>query len=184
MSLVKLRRCRSGLLSLRPNAASRPVSRRCADIRTEPRVDLERFMGDWYVIANIPTFVEKSAHCAIESYRLDDDGSIATTYSYRRGGFTAVEKKLCAKGFVIDTSSNAIWRMQFLWPFKGDYRIVYLNDDYSQVVIGRNRRDYAWIMARSAELSGDDLFERIRLLREEGYDTSKIRLVPQQPMKH
>ena len=37
-------------------------------IRTEPSVDLDRFMGDWYVIANIPTFVEKGAHNAVETY--------------------------------------------------------------------------------------------------------------------
>ena len=43
------------------------------------RVDLERFMGQWYVIANIPTLIEKGAHNAVESYRLDSDGSIATS---------------------------------------------------------------------------------------------------------
>ncbi len=47
------------------------------------RVDINRFMGDWYVIANIPTAIEKGAHNAIESYRLDDDGSIATTFTFR-----------------------------------------------------------------------------------------------------
>ena len=30
-------------------------------------VDLDRFMGDWYVIANIPTFLEKGAHNAVEN---------------------------------------------------------------------------------------------------------------------
>lgn len=33
-------------------------------------VDLSRFMGDWYVIAHIPTFLEKEAHNAVESYEL------------------------------------------------------------------------------------------------------------------
>jgi lipocalin len=28
-------------------------------METVPYVDLKRFMGDWYVVANIPTFVEK-----------------------------------------------------------------------------------------------------------------------------
>ena len=35
------------------------------------QVDLDRFMGDWYVIANIPTFIEKDAYNAIETYRLE-----------------------------------------------------------------------------------------------------------------
>ncbi|MDP6879185.1 MAG: lipocalin family protein, partial [Candidatus Marinimicrobia bacterium] len=36
-------------------------------LETVDYVDLEKFMGDWYVIANIPTFIEKGAVNAIES---------------------------------------------------------------------------------------------------------------------
>jgi apolipoprotein D and lipocalin family protein len=31
-------------------------------LETVDYVDLQRFMGDWYVIANIPTFLEKNAY--------------------------------------------------------------------------------------------------------------------------
>ncbi|MDG1474028.1 MAG: lipocalin family protein, partial [Porticoccaceae bacterium] len=31
-------------------------------------VDIDRFMGDWYVIANIPTFIEKDAFNPVETY--------------------------------------------------------------------------------------------------------------------
>lgn len=51
------------------------------------QVDLQKFMGDWYVIANIPTFIEKGAHNAIESYRLNPDGRIATTFTFRANDF-------------------------------------------------------------------------------------------------
>ena len=97
------------------------------DMETVEYVDLERFMGDWYVIANIPTFVEKGAHNAVESYRLDEDGTIATTFSFRKDGFDGPVKEYQPRGFVRDTESNAEWGMQFVWPFKGDYRIIYLN---------------------------------------------------------
>ena len=45
-------------------------------------VDLERFMGDWYVIATIPTFLEKDAYNPVETYKRDDDGTIATTFPH------------------------------------------------------------------------------------------------------
>ena len=38
--------------------------------------------------------------------------------------------------------------MQFIWPIKADYRIVYLDEQYQYTIIGRNQRDYVWIMAR------------------------------------
>ena len=150
------------------------------EIRTENYVDLERFMGDWYVIASVPTFIEKEAYNAVETYALNDDGTIDTTFSFRKGGFDGKEKSYNPKGFVRDTTSNAIWGMRFIWPIKADYRIVYVNDDYSQTIIGRNKRDYVWIMARTPSISNEDFFERVELIREQGYDTSKLKLVPQQ----
>jgi apolipoprotein D and lipocalin family protein len=69
--------------------------------------------------------------------------------------------------------------MQFIWPIKADYRIVYLTDDYSQTVIGRNKRDYVWIMARTPSIPEEDYQAIVDLLGDEGYDVSKIQKVPQ-----
>ena len=77
-------------------------------------VDISRFMGDWYVIANIPTFIEKGAHNAVESYRLDTDGTIATTFTFRAGSFEGKKKRYQPRGFIRD-ASGAIWGMRFLW---------------------------------------------------------------------
>jgi apolipoprotein D and lipocalin family protein len=148
-------------------------------IRTVPHVDLERFMGDWYVIANIPTFVEKGAHNAVESYRLDADGTIATTFTFREGSFDGEPKRYQPRGFVLDKETNSIWGMQFVWPFRGDFRIVYLNDDYTQTVIGREKRDYVWIMARRPKIPEADYQRILEVLAREGYDTAGIRKVPQ-----
>lgn len=149
-------------------------------IRTVDYVDIERFMGDWYVIANIPTFIEKKAHNAVESYALDEDGTVNTTFTFREGGFEGELKSYNPRGFIKDTESNAIWGMQFIWPIKADYRIVYLTDDYSQTVIGRNKRDYVWIMARTPSIPDDDYREILALLEAEGYEIAKIQKVPQQ----
>ena len=150
-----------------------------APIATAPRVDLQRFMGDWYVIANIPTSFEKGAHNATESYRLSPDGTIATTFTYRKDGFDGPLKTMKPKGFVRDTESNAVWGMQFLWPFRSEYLIAYVSPDYTQTIIARNKRDYVWIMARTPTISEAEytpLVERVAAL---GYDTSKLERVPQ-----
>jgi len=149
-------------------------------INTVDQVDLKRFMGDWYVIANIPTFIEEGAHNAVESYQLNKDGSIATTFTFREGSFDGEVKTYRPTGFIVDTQSNAIWDMQFIWPFKADYRVVYLNDDYSQTVIGRVKRDYVWIMARTPSIPQQDYQQLLKQLALQGYDTSLIKKVPQQ----
>lgn len=148
-------------------------------IQIVPKVDLERFMGPWYVIANIPTFIEKGAHNAIESYRRNPDGSIATTFTFREGSFEGPEKRYEPVGFVTDTHSNAIWDMQFFWPIKSDYRIIYLSEDYGETIIGREARDYVWIMAREPHLSEEKLKVLIQRCVDQGYDPKKIERVPQ-----
>ncbi|NCF63937.1 MAG: hypothetical protein GWP58_13885 [Gammaproteobacteria bacterium] len=149
-------------------------------LETVEHVDIERFMGDWYVIASIPTFVEKGAHNAVESYRLDDDNTIATTFTFRKDSFDGAEKSYTPRGFVRNKQTNAEWDMQFIWPFKGDYRITYLADDYSQTVIGRNKRDYVWIMSRSPEVSDSDYRQLVTHVKQSGYDVTQLQKVPQQ----
>lgn len=148
-------------------------------MKTVDHVDLERFMGAWYVIANIPTFLEKEAYNAVETYSLNDDGTIDTDFTFRKGGFDGKLKEYDPKGFVLDKESNARWGMRFVWPIKADYRIVYLNDDYTQTIIGRQARDYVWIMARTPEISDSDYDKLVTLVESLGYDISKLNRVPQ-----
>ena len=151
-----------------------------APIATAARVDLTRFMGDWYVIANIPTFIEKGAHNAVESYRLDADGTIATTFTFRADGFDGEAKRYTPRGFVRDRASNALWDMQFVWPFRTEYRIMYLADDYRQTVIGRQQRDYVWIMARTPAIADADYQRLLEFVGAQGYDVKQVQKVPQQ----
>lgn len=165
-----------GVTALLCACQSAPV----APMPTVAQVDLQRFMGDWYVIANIPTFIEKGAHNAIESYRLDSDGTIAVTFTFRDGAFDGKPKKYSPRGFVQDTRSNALWGMQFIWPIKADYRITYLADDYSQTIISREQRDYVWIMARTPSIAEADYQRLLKIVGEQGYNLNQVQKVPQQ----
>lgn len=146
-------------------------------IHTVESVDLKRFMGDWYVIASIPTFIEKDAYNAVESYRLDPDGTIATTFRFNKGGPDGPLKEYKPKGFVRH-ASNAVWGMQFIWPIKAEYRIIYLTEDYTQTVIGRTKRDYVWIMARKPSIPDEDYRHILDFLTEQGYGLENLKSVP------
>ena len=148
-------------------------------LQTVEHVDLPRFMGDWYVIANIPTFIERDAYNAIESYELVSDRKVATTFRFNQGALDGPLRIYRPTGYVGEDPSNAIWGMQFLWPIKADYRVMFLNQDYTQTVIGRNKRDYVWIMARTPTIPESDYQNIVRHVEEQGYDVRKIRRVPQ-----
>ena len=137
-------------------------------------VDLERFMGDWYVIATIPTFLEKDAYNPVETYKRDDDGTIATTFTFNKGSLDGPTKVFRPRGFVVDETTNAIWGMQFVWPIKADYRIVYLDDKYQQTIIGRNSRDYVWIMARTPSISEQVYTKLVGVVKSLGYELDAL----------
>lgn len=142
-------------------------------------VDIERFMGRWYVIANIPTFIEKGAHNAVESYDLNEDGSIATTFSFNKNSFDGELKTYTPTGFVSE-QDNSLWGMQFIWPIKAEYVIAYLSQDYQHTIIARSARDYLWIMARTPSIDQKTLQDLFQLSADMGYDIKQIQLIPQQ----
>ena len=146
-------------------------------------VDLARFMGDWYVIATIPTFIEKDAYDALESYSLREDGRVQTLYTQRKGGFDGPAMTMRPVATVRDGTGNAVWGMQFIWPIKAEYVIAYVSNDYTHTIVARSKRDYVWIMARTPSITEEtyaSLVERVRAL---GYDTEKLREVPQRPLE-
>lgn len=150
-----------------------------APVHTVASVDLPRFMGDWYVIAHIPTSIEKEAYNGIENYKLNADGTIATTFTFNKGAFNGEAKKYEPKGFVVPNTGNALWGMQFIWPIKAEYKIAYLDPNYQTTVIARTARDYVWIMARKPHIAATEYKHLTDYVAGLGYDMSKLRVVPQ-----
>ena len=142
-------------------------------------VDLERFMGKWYVIASIPTLLEKDIFNAVETYQLMEDGTIATTFTFRKNGFDGPKKEYHPRGFVRDKKTNAVWGMQFIWPIKADYRIIYLDSDYNHTIIGRQKRDFLWLMSRQSEISDSSYQKMVETIEDAGYDTRSLIRIPQ-----
>jgi len=142
-------------------------------------VDLPRFMGPWYVIGVIPTFIEKDIYNAIESYELAPDGTIKTTFTFNKGAFDGPAKRMEPKGFVIPDTNNAIWGMQFIWPVKAEYVISHVDANYTETIIARSARDYVWIMARTPIIDDARYAELVKKVTDMGYDIRKLVKVPQ-----
>lgn len=143
------------------------------------KVDLTRFMGSWYVLASIPIFLERGAHNGVETYRRKPDGSIDTVYTFRKDSFDGPVKKYNPTGFVYNRDTNAEWRMQFIWPFKAAYLIIYLDELYQRTIIGVPGRGNVWIMSRTPEISAAEYQKLTAFLTSAGYDIARLERVPQ-----
>jgi apolipoprotein D and lipocalin family protein len=177
-----LRRCLPALVLFLAGCASTGVE----PLRGMARpVDIPRFMGDWYVIGYIPIhfppfFSEKDAYNAVESYRLEDDGTIATTYTFRRGGFDGPEKRFTPRARAANPPLNSEWKMKFFWFLPAsDFLILFVDDEYGATIIGVPDRSYVWIMARTPEPDEAEYEALLGRAATLGYDVSQIERVPQ-----
>jgi apolipoprotein D and lipocalin family protein len=147
-------------------------------------VDLERFSGAWFVAGFIPIdfpfLSEAGAHNGVESYSLDPDGTIATTYTFRDGGFDGPERVMRPRGRSFNPPVNSHWKMKFK-PFlpAGDYLILWIDEDYQRTVIGVPDRRWIWLMTRECKVSDGVYQALVDQARNAGYDTQAIRRVPQ-----
>ncbi len=171
---------------LRPVVLVLPFVAACASapLPTVPKVDVPRFMGDWYVLGAIPASQEANAFNGVETYRLrpGTDDVIEATYVFRDGGFDGELVKLEPVGYVDDEGGGARWGMKFWWwqgPFRLEYLIAWLDPDYTRTIIARSARDYVWIMARTPEIPEAQWDELVLAAGGMGYDVEKLRRVPQ-----
>ena len=179
VAMVALALCGLGLGMLAACSSPPGAATSTPPLTLVPKVDLDRYAGDWYVIGAIPTSFEDNAYNSKESYRLDPDGRMVTTFSFNEGGFTGPLKTYTSTGYILDKTTNAVWGQQYIWPIKADYRISHLSPDYQQVIVAREKRDYVWIMARTPTISDADYQRLVALVVREGYDAGKLRKMPQ-----
>jgi len=149
-------------------------------LRPVSNVDLPRYMGDWYVIANVPYFAERNCYDSIESYALRDDGKIDNWFTCRKKSFDApLKRKSNAVATVKDSRTNAVWTVKFFGIFRAKYLILDLDPNYQWVAVAHPSRRYGWIMARSKTLDGTQYQKLLHAFAAQGYDPEKFKRVPQ-----
>jgi apolipoprotein D and lipocalin family protein len=140
-------------------------------------IDIERFMGTWYVIACKPTYFEIGAHNAVEKYSWNKkQQQVDIDFEFNKENGPA--QKISQTGYIYNDKKTE-WRLSPFWPIKLPYLIIELDEDYSYTVIGYPSRDYLWIMARSKEID-NNLYEELteKLKNKHSYDLSGLVKIP------
>ena len=146
------------------------------------KVELDRYAGDWYLVAHIPTSRDGGAHNATEHYAVLPDGRVGITYRNRLGSFDGRRKLMTPVAKVIEDSGNALWGVRFgwYWPFWYEYRIAHVEPDYSVAIVARSKRDFIWLFSRQPQMSDAALARYTALMSSWGYDIAHLERVPQQ----
>lgn len=150
-----------------------------AVLKTVPNLDLPRFMGDWYVFANIPYALEKGKVGTLDRYALRSDGRINNSFLFRRENLDAPLQEWKGIAWVKNRQSNAEWRVQFIWPFRVPFLVVDIDPNYQWAVIGYPNRKLGWVLCRKPALDKATYSGILRRLESKGYDVSRFAKVPQ-----
>jgi len=147
----------------------------------EGAIDLQRFMGRWYVIGRVPNFVERGHVASTNTYSLRGEDKVAIRYQYREG-FGEPEEELQLRASMDEDSGNRRWRTWFYRIVPTRTRILEVAPDYSWALIGYPGREMAWIFAREPDMDAA-LYRQLALRLRDRYDvnTDKLKRVPQHP---
>lgn len=139
-------------------------------LSTVSDVDLNRYSSTWYELASYPQYFEKGCTNVKATYTPRDGYIEVYNQSIKKGKPNNIK----GKAFVVENSGNAKLKVQFFWPFKGDYWIIDLAEDYSWAVVSNPSRTTLWILSRTPQMDETLYNELIRKLVKNGFNESKI----------
>ena len=144
-------------------------------------IDMQRFMGRWYVIGRVPNFIERGHVASVNTYALREDDKVAISYQFR-DGFSEPTEEINIRAKVDQDSGNRRWRTWFYKIVPTHTRILEVAPDYSWALIGYPGREMAWIFAREPDMD-ITLYRRLAQRLRDTYEvnTDKLKRVPQHP---
>jgi len=168
-------------LGLVAAVATASAKAKAPPLRSQANIDLQRYMGRWWVIGNIPYFAEKGKVATADVYALRPDGTIENVYVYRKA-FGKPEKRMNAVARVVPGSNNTQWKIAFFGGLlKADYLILEVAPDYSWALIGQPSRKLAWVFAREQRMDDAQYGMLVAKFAGYGYDPKLLQRVPQFP---
>ena len=138
-------------------------------------VDLARYLGTWYEIARKPVSFEKGCYGTQANYSLRKNGkTLNVVNTCRKGSLSGALQVSRAKAWVVDRETNAKLKVQFQWPFRGDYWILDVGSRYDYALVGEPGRKSLWILSRTPTLSYRIIRRLLRKARWQGFDTDDL----------
>ncbi|VXC11102.1 Outer membrane lipoprotein Blc [Pseudomonas sp. 8Z] len=142
------------------------------------QIDLQRYQGTWYELARLPMFFQRNCVQSEAHYSLRDDGRIDVTNRCRDAEGNWQEAHGTAEPQV-EGRTDKLWVRFDNWvskilPVKGDYWVLYHDDDYRVALVGHPKHKYLWLLSRTPQIDQETRDKLLSVAREQGYDTSEL----------
>lgn len=138
--------------------------------------DVSKYLGKWYEIARYNHIFEKNCQKVTAQYSLLENNKIQVINKCFKNG---EEKIATGKAHFVGDKNIAHLKVTFFWPFYGDYKVIYLDKNYSNAIIDGGSYDYFWILSREKKLTKHQLEKLILKAESFGYERKKMIFVEQ-----
>lgn len=147
---------------------------------TAGRVDLARYQGTWYEQARLPMFFQRDCAQSEAHYSLKEDGSIGVLNRCRtlEGEWQEAQGRAVAQE---PGKTDKLWVTFDNWfsnllpgVAKGDYWVLYVDDDYRTALVGNPNRKYLWLLTREQKVTAAQRDKLLEVARSQGYDTDAL----------
>mmetsp|Transcript_10421 Transcript_10421/g.27540 ORF Transcript_10421/g.27540 Transcript_10421/m.27540 type:complete len:317 (-) Transcript_10421:208-1158(-) len=140
-------------------------------------IDIQAFMGRWYVAGGILTFLEQEKKNCIEDYAFDHDNN-RIRVSFKMNNAKGEETELLQRAKIVN-ETNTQWSLSPKFGVYLPLGIAYLvldcdTENYSYTVIGVPDRSYVWIMGRAPVMDEATWAACVSRAEKCGYDVSKL----------
>lgn len=144
------------------------------ELRTVEKVDVEKYIGNWYEIARLPNRFEKGLECVTATYSLKEKGKIEVINKGYIIGKINEFKTAKGSAWVPDANFPGRLKVSFFWPFAGDYYIIALEENYKYALVGDPSRKYLWVLSRTKKLDDLVFSELLEIAKKNGFEVSNI----------
>jgi len=151
------------------------TTKQTVDLTPVKEVELSRYLGTWYEIARFDNWFERDMTHTKARYEMCKDGHIGITNTGLKKGKAKTSTAIAKK-----TATPGLLRVSFFRPFYGDYRILWLDDDYRHALVGGDDADYLWILSREPKISAEMREILLAAAKRHGYDTTRLIWVKQE----
>lgn len=137
--------------------------------------DLPSYLGTWYEIASIPIRPQRGCTATTATYTMREDGRVDVLNRCRNGGLDGEERDASAIASIPDTDEPAKLKVQFFWPFRADYWVVDVDEEYRTAVVSNPARSTLWILHRQPCMDAAALQSLLVSLADRRFDLTALR---------
>jgi apolipoprotein D and lipocalin family protein len=142
-------------------------------------VDVDRYMGLWYEIARYPTSFQKNCEGTTAQYTLREDGRVDVVNTCRFGTKDGEPRSAEAVARVMGGSNGARIFVNFapipLPAGRGNYWIIYLDEDYQHALVGEPSGRFLWMLSRTPIISAAARADLDAAAIKAGYDLGLLK---------